>query len=523
MNIKTSNALAYLVHLGYLIPFKKLNLYHGRAKPKSETRKWRVFSNFNNAGDATGNRNLNKIPTLYLAEKPVAQQFAKVRANESGAEPEIHKIVAFKDDALLFNKQFNFSKLTKGQKQSLSYAIEDLLVHDVSELSPVKFENRKYYVRTEEYIRKYLKKSRKRFVSYEDINTITQDLKDVPTNLIKQIAGTMNVTELMRTNLYTCIKSFLAYSNRLKSQDENIFPIEWSAIANWLEKYNIIGVKDLIVSATINKTVEAYSIFDEEKINTENFVNQRKQVLNRKFNDFSSVIKDFSKNSIVCKGFEDFSPEEIMKFIKSNPKYKKLYDLDAGLWEGFSIGEHTETTLRVLEDSYKNELPKEMKPFMSVVLLAHDLGKGVAIKNGCSVYLETQNYIQELCNDLKINDKSKKLMEFLILESQNYTTDYYFRKNKDSFNQLIFKSKQVLKETTGEKPTNGMVEALCSLAVILQTCDSGAYTRYGITRDQENNFKYFNGNDRFTASMKEPTDLRRKKQRLIRPNDDELE
>ena len=68
-----------------------------------------------------------------------------------------------------------------------------------------------------------------------------------------------------------------------------------------------------------------------------------------------------------------------------------------------------------------------------------------------------------------------------------------------------------------------MISALYTISIIIQTCDSGAYTRYGITRDEKDNFKYYNGNDRFTKSMKLPTDLRGKKQRLVKPNIDELE
>ena len=70
------DSIDILVKLGQLIPFDdKLTLYHGRAKSYYESEEWRVKSDFNNAGNNTGNRNIQDIPVLYAGDKVDVSHF----------------------------------------------------------------------------------------------------------------------------------------------------------------------------------------------------------------------------------------------------------------------------------------------------------------------------------------------------------------------------------------------------------------------------------------------------------------
>ena len=71
---RRKRAVETLVKLGAMKYFSDLDLYHGRAGDGSE---WKVKTNFNNAGNATGNRNVNKLVVCMLLKNKLQHHLLK--------------------------------------------------------------------------------------------------------------------------------------------------------------------------------------------------------------------------------------------------------------------------------------------------------------------------------------------------------------------------------------------------------------------------------------------------------------
>ena len=91
-------AMQTLLELGVCKKVSDLELYHGRAGRGEE---WRVDPSYNNAGNSTGNRNINQIPALNTGEYNIAREFSEARVSVEGGNPEVHRIISNDPDAMV--------------------------------------------------------------------------------------------------------------------------------------------------------------------------------------------------------------------------------------------------------------------------------------------------------------------------------------------------------------------------------------------------------------------------------------
>ena len=56
------------------------------------------------------------------------------------------------------------------------------------------------------------------------------------------------------------------------------------------------------------------------------------------------------------------SPKEIIEEAKKVRGFETLFDTDAGNWEKFTLEEHTETVLRMFDETYADVLPAKLLP-----------------------------------------------------------------------------------------------------------------------------------------------------------------
>ena len=132
---------------------------------------------------------------------------------------------------------------------------------------------------------------------------------------------------------------------------------------------------------------------------------------------------------------------------------------------------------------------------------------------------ETKSVAKEFCEYYNMSEAGKNILVFAIVEGQKYTSAYYIRKNQEALEMLKQRGKEVLAENLKREPTEAEVSGLVSVCKIIQACDSGAYTRYGITRNEKTGEYYRNGNDMFTKSFHTPTDIRKRAQHMIEPDE----
>jgi hypothetical protein len=74
-----SDAVEVLREIGLLEPVSELDVYHGRVEGLDEAGQWAIDPDFDNAGNNSGNRNVNQRPTLYASGFDEALKFGQQR------------------------------------------------------------------------------------------------------------------------------------------------------------------------------------------------------------------------------------------------------------------------------------------------------------------------------------------------------------------------------------------------------------------------------------------------------------
>lgn len=209
-------------------------------------------------------------------------------------------------------------------------------------------------------------------------------------------------------------------------------------------------------------------------------------------------------------------PQKVMNNALSqmDSHLQRCFDSQIGLWEGFSLEEHTESVMLFFKENFvdKVECDETTQAIMNLIILCHDIGKveHKAQESFQNFLPPEQKYALYNVNtlrflkNLKIEDEKAKKLANLITDitqkAQVITTSYYVLKNKSALDTLDNFSKNLLeKYDFNDKQEN--VDGLSLMSRVLQTCDSGAYTLYGKTRNPRTNKYYSNLNEEWTKGF----------------------
>ncbi len=548
MNLKSSKAAighdnairikneAYqtLVRLGFLIPANSRTLYHGRSDSPDKAKEWKVLSSFSNANNETERQNLNRVNGLSTTpDKEVATEYAvveyrrqRINNGKTNHNAYLYKIYAESDDLFIINNfDFELKNLSVAEQDDFVLAIQNLTKSKITKLAPVRFEERGNLQEVTNIVTAKYRESNK-YLTAEDVIEISKQHPEISRELFIKLVGDLNARRMLLTDPGRAVRSFCFrenWDNRLQEEDSFAItingeksPFNFDYIAGWLSENRIIGISQNVGgnSRAINNTF----LFDLEKVNTKEEIESKFQKKNNLYNGINKRLKSLSADNELNKFLEEATPEELIDFCYEDELFKQLFDNSAGVWERFSIGQHTETTLRVFENSYKSEIVKSLSPFVKMALICHDIGKGEAVELGDKSLIDelTQKRSREVCDLFKIPKDKQEVLLFVIGEAQKYTSDYFIKKDKLALQTLKQRCSEVLEQSFNSKSTNDEISGLISICKIVQNCDSGAYTRYGVTRD-ENNMYHYNGNDRFTKSFEKPTNLTKNTQHMIEP------
>ena len=561
--IEFQNAVDVLVRLGALIPAESVTLYHGRASKPEEVDNWQVDVSYQNAGKQADHNNLNIVnglstsPSLEDASKYArgrARDLNQIAAENGGIEaqyvPEYYEIKPESSGLYIINNfDFKPSKLSAEELKEYYLAFNVFINYEPTELAPVKFEHRRtagavYQLLSERLTQKMndydAGVGAERLLSKIDIENAQSELFQMGfqidlSTLATEIAGALNARELLAVNPGELVSRLAFRDNRAKDEIEEgsirikasdgktyKVPVNSEYVSSWLTNNHIIGVSKDVFDTGINNCF----MFDLEKINTKKALGDKLQSIIQEFGEFSKLTENAFEDENLTKFLESSSPEETMEVFRADPKFKMYFDFWSGVWERFSIGEHTETTMRVFEDSFARTTPKEIAPFVKMALACHDIGKGL-INNSMmnarnkleAIDEETTRVAGEFCDYFGMNENLKNMLIFAIVEGQKYTSQYYIHKRTDALEKLKKRCSEVLAENLKREPTEAEISAFVKICKIIQNCDSGAYTRYGITRDEKTGKYYRNGNDMFTKSFHTPTDIRKRAQHMIEPDE----
>lgn len=395
-------AMQALLELGICQKVNDLELYHGRVGNGGE---WQVDPSYNNASNSTGNRNINKIPALNTGEYGVARDFSRARASRDGGIPEIHRVIASDQDAMVISS--GLSGLNEEGRIRVSKAISSLCPR-IMEGAPIDFKHRNDLdkILPRDFRNRY------GFMFEDDISDI-ESRTGLDRELITHVGSAMNTMRILESGfLYTIGEAFnddklnlyakekdgalyiIAKENPVRNYESGFkyhtIPLNREYIANFFRNSHIVGLKLPVNSATLDKDIDNYIMFDLAKVNTPEFIGRTVRDRNRYFGEIATEIHKRSEGNPRTKGellrtLESnlyIKPHEIINIAKRTPGFNDIFEADAGNWEGFKLGEHTETVLRLFDDNYADSIPASTLPIMRLALLVHDIGKPEAVRKG---------------------------------------------------------------------------------------------------------------------------------------------
>jgi hypothetical protein len=477
-------AIEYLKQIGLFISLESLDLHHGRATDAGED--WKVVESFQNGG----NDNVNKIPALSTGSREIAEEFAVARA-WGNQQSEIHKIVSEDPDAMVIDGTFNLGSRSDEERKQIREALYKLSI-GLTEGSPLDFEHRDILTT---FKPKDFRAPDGTYPKISDLPTISQKL-GVDEKTVKQVAGSLNARFTLISDPAGTIWNFIDNKDTYSlGKDNGKLPINQEYVANWLRNAHIVGEKIGVWSATIDKYIEPVFLFDLKKVNTEKEVARRRDVLFRRYGRVARRMADgLEIRTEAERPFIDYlsnnlyaTPKQLVDEAKKVGAYKETYEADAGNWEKFSLSEHTETVLRVFDKNYADKLPANLLPVMRLALLTHDLGKPEAVNNGEKHNQHAYN-VREADNFMKsvdVNENLRKLIVGIVGESQKLTTRAFIQGDIGARKELLSFCNNLLAEYGAENITKEDVLGLANMCLIVQTCDSAAYTDMAVTRSEK--------------------------------------
>ena len=489
---KDYQAMQTLLDLGVCKKVSDLKLYHGRAGNGNE---WEVNPSYNNAGNNTGNHNINKIPALNTGERDIANSFAEARVDSRNTIPEIHRIVSDDPDAMVVDP----SRIDQLKGQSEKSALEALatLSPGVMSGAPITVASSKFKDRDElmKGVRPGDFKNEYGIMLQNDMPRIVEDT-GLTKEQVKQIGSAINTKVLIENGFFAKLCRLFTDTNDttipVKMGDNKTkVPFSREYLSNWFRSAHIVGRLSRVSSATLGKDIDACLFFDLEKVKTEEAMENHVKNRNRYFGEIALAM--YEKNEKTTSSLLDtlnsdlyIKPEEIIRIAKKTPGFKDVFNADAGNWEGFKLSEHTETVLRLFDHNFVEIMPASSIPIIRLALLVHDIGKPEAAKNDDKGNQKQYNKAsaKRFMELNKVDDATSELVLSMIGEGLELTSKLIAnRGNKETKKEILAFCEKIAGQYLGtEQIDRDTITGFRLILEILQTCDSGAYTAMAVTR-----------------------------------------
>lgn len=503
---KKKAALDTLSQLDILFPANKYALYHGRARNKNDNEPWRVDPGVSNGGNDTGNQNVNECPTLYTGTQEVATQFALARSRwNDDLVDEVHKIKYEIDDAVMIDSQFAIDKLKDDDYAKLVEACEDLTM-PVSAGSPVNFEHR-WAINS---FREEYQSGGYDVLGRDDIQKIS-DKSGIPLDTSTKLGAARNVQLKLINDFPLMAKYVLKSDNDIididtdGSDGETInIPINIEYIRNLFKSLNIVGAYQTTRSATVNDTIASFVFFDLDKVDTEKNIKEKRARISRNIGNIALNIENSESVELIERlNNSKSTPRELISSVMSMDYYKDLLAADAGNWEGYTLAEHTETVLRNFEENFSHEFPARLRAPIKLALIAHDLGKPIAVRHNEK---DKQNeYNMHIASGFykKLNIPEKTATFLLsFIYNEKFMLNAFKHNNEASINHLRRNAEMSLSLLFDDdkSPAESDIDGYLSICRALFVCDSGAYTNKAVTRS--NKYGYYKNATSFNDSFR---------------------
>lgn len=525
-------ALETLKDLGVLIPLSELDTYHGRARHLDEVEAWEVDPTFRNGGDDSGNNNVNKRPTLYTASEATATDFAAARADIGNLRitgspeyaAEIHRIVSQDTDAMVFNYDFNLADLSVEERGQYFAALKKLLL-TVSEGSPLAFEDRQAWNQLAPHIQAL---GQRQYIMETDISQLSL-VSGLSEPVVRQLVGAINAQQAAGSQPGYLVDRLVGSSEdlshgrvKLEGNWQDV-PLNLEYVKKYLQEAHIVGVQQPIYSATLDSNLDIVSFFDLDKVKTTETMTQERNDSRYYYGGLANAFNGLTgretiqRSSLMARLTDvHASPQKLMQDARIVPGYEEIFRGNTGVWEGYTLGEHTETVLRNFEETYADILPVGLLAPMRLAIITHDIGKNETVARQDKAEQAQANAAQavDFMDRLGIDSRHQALIISMITRGSDLAYLIDVKGVGGEAKQAMFSlAKNTISEFFGREPSREEMRAFVMMCRVLQRCDGGAYTSMAVTRP-ENGGSYYRNAPSFNNSFAEPVDMGRRKVQL---------
>lgn len=414
---------------------------------------------------------------------------------------ETHRIVSQDPDAVIIDARA-YSELDEIKKEVARISIDALRIPFLDG-APLDFKNRNALngLKPVDFV------NDDGFLLEDNVEKIANKI-GLDESVVRHVGSAINTVALLRVGyIKPLCNAFIDNEPSIVAKfndGSHAIPISHEYLANWFRKNHVVGCKISVDSATLNKTIDNYLLFDLDNVNTPDSFEQKVRERNRRFGEISSLLNDgeLSKGSELTALLSHnlyANSREIVNLARKTPGFEKTFDEDAGNWEGYKLGEHTETVLDLFDKNYADILPASCLPIMRMALLVHDIGKGEATKNYDKSNQKRYNekYAEKFLKSNHVDDATTKLIVSMIGDGMNLMDRLIIKGDKSASGDLFNFCKERMAEYFGADKVNlDIMLGFRTMLEVLQACDSAAYTTMAVTRMGEVKYRNYGSFDK---------------------------
>ncbi|MBR6133887.1 hypothetical protein IKQ38_00175 [Candidatus Saccharibacteria bacterium] len=513
-------AVQRLKAAGLLKDFNSDEMYHGRTAKAGEG-DWHVDRHYDNAGNATGHANINKVAALNVAEIGVAKDYARLRSTHEGGKGELYRIQSSDPDAVVIDRHFSFKTGPDGKKRTSAEQAkirEDLIktMPDLADAVPLDFGQRKALDKTPPsafYKIAGKKPWAEQYFTADDVTKICEQT-GLASSTVRKMCEALNTRQMIVQDPGFAARNFLIARKACKPNEK--YPgalLSQEYFASWSQSTHTIGVSRRVKSPHIRRSFRASFLFELGKVDSaENLEAQREsrwrrtgrvalrmeRLMGREKSDtpyFQRILRNPNTDS-----------RKLVEEAKKVGNYKRIFESDSGVKEKYTLQEHTETVLRNFDENYADKVPAKLVPLMHLALLVHDIGKPEAARNGEKSNQKVYNdkEARRFMKQIGIGPHTSELVRGMIGHAQELTTKGFIKGDAKARAELDKYCRQMLVNLGIQNPTKDDIGGMRDLCLMIQACDSAAYTTMARTRDVKTNITYRNLGS-FNKSFMEPT------------------
>lgn len=326
-------------------------------------------------------------------------------------------------------------------------------------------------------------------------------------NLILKYCGYAYVYRLFKEGKWESLVSNIVVPSAMVERQDSMVNVMCDSRAEFakavMQKCNIVGVCHIDTQ---------YIFWDNDSINTRQFVEKQKNRNRIKYEQITKLIGGCFGNKKDFNNLKISSPEQTVDYVKMKSPFIRT------IFNNKVAEQYTETCLRVFDDSYKNEIPTELVPFVKVLLVAN------GVRN---FTLQNKNFsnkiVYQMENMFNFSKEMTVFADFLINNAKNFANDFYVKNDITAVEKMNQQTLSLFLKNYERKPTEEELIGVKALATILQTCSMGAKSTMGVSRDLKTGIYYFNDDTNITNKMQKPKDPAKRKQRLKTESEIEFE